>query len=287
MTITDLIASIKLKGAFPEDGYFSNPEYTSILNDQLKLDIIPLLMKLNEEYFLCSKDFTIAEGNVYRIPSRASGAKLRIVQYVDPSGGVQRLNRLHEEDRGSKRSGYYIKKNTIQLSEDISYGTLRLSYFARPGTLVPLTSCGIITSIDTSLNQVEVLAAPSSFINGAVVDLIQNNNPYDVLAMDAVIQGISGTTITFSELPQDLKVGDYIGLAEQSPVAQVPEELQPVLVQSALCACLSSKKDKAAEFELQKLQMMKESAINLLDPRVESNDNKIRPNGMLGHFRNR
>lgn len=289
MTTADLIISIKLKGAFPADNYFSPANYLSFLNDQLKLDIIPLLMKLNEEFFLADKDYTISNaGASYRIPKRAIGSKLRDVKLVDASGtSFRNLRRLFEEDRASSASGYYIKRNSIELSSDISSGTLRLTYFAAPNTLVETTSCGQITGIDTVLNQVEVNSAPSAFINGAAMDLVQNNNPYDVLSMDIPIVGISGTTITFGSLPEGLELGDWVTLASESPVANIPEELQPVLVQSALCACLSSKKDKAVEFETSKLMAMKEAAISLLDPRVESNDIKVRPNGFLSHFRNR
>lgn len=287
MNTSQLIASIKLKGSFPTDNFFSISDYLSILNDQLKLDIIPLLMRLNEDYFLADKDYPITAGATYRIPKRAIGSKLRDVKIIDVGGNYRNLPRLYEEDRASAQSGYYIKKNSVELSKDITAGTLRLSYFAAPNTLVSTTSCGQITSIESDLNQVTVASAPSTFINGASIDLIQNNNPYDVMSMDIPIVSISGTTITFSALPVGIEIGDWIALSGQSPVATIPEELQPVLVQSALCTCLTSKKDNSAQVEMQKLEMMKTSAITMLDPRVESPDTKIRPNGILNHFRNR
>lgn len=287
MNTSELIASINTKGTFPDDNFFSPAEFLSILNDQMKLDIIPLLMRLNEEYFEEYKDYTITAGSTYRIPTRAVGSKLRDVQYIDANGSFQNLSRLYEEDRPDAQSGYYIKRNTVELSDDFTSGTLRLCYFARPNTLVATTSCARITAIDTVLNQVTVSSVPSTMANGTLIDFIQNNNPYDVLTMDAAISNISGSTITFSTLPTDLAVGDWIAIAEQSPVPNVPDELHPVLVQSALCVCLSAKKDGAVDRELKKLELMKEVAINMLDPRVESNDSKIVSGGLFNHFRSR
>lgn len=285
MNTSELITSISVKGSFPDDNFFSTPQFLSILNDQMQVDIIPLLLRLNEEYFEERKDFTITEGSTYRIPRRAIGAQLRDVQVYDSNGNYQNLARLYEEDRASDLSGYYIKRNVIELTDDFTTGTLRLCYFAAPNTLVATTACAQITAIDTTLNQVTVSSVPSTFANGTSIDFIQNNNPFDVLTMDAAISNISGTTLTFSDLPDDLDEGDWIALATQSPVPNVPVELHPVLVQSALCVCLASKKDSAVDRETKKLEKMIDVAVNMLDPRVKSNDSKIVSSGLLSHFR--
>lgn len=253
----------------------------------MKVEITPMMLKLNEEYFLHHKDFTVTQGSTYRIPRRAVGSKLRDLKVIDASGNQQNLTRLFEEDRANSPSGYYIARNSIELSSDFTSGTLRMKFFARPSTLVLTTACAQITAIDTATNSVTVSSVPSTFANGTSVDIVQNYSPYDLLSIDDTISSISGTTITFSDLPDDLVVGDWICLATESPIPQVPDEMHPVLVQSALCKTLSSKKDKAYKDELDTLMRVKEDAINMLDPRVENSSNKIRSGKLLGYFSSR
>jgi len=246
-----------------------------------------MMLKLNEEFFLQSKDFTITQGGTYRIPRRAVGAKIRDLKKVDSSGNYSSIDRLFEEDRPKSQSGFYMLRNSVELSIDFSSGTLRMSYLARPNTLVATSACGQITSINTGTNQVVISSTPSTFATNTVVDLIQNNNPYDLLAMDSTLTAVSGTTLSFASLPTDLAVGDWVCLATESPVPMIPEEMHPVLIQSALVKCLSSKKDKVYDQEMITLDKVTADAINMLDPRVENNSMKLRSGGLFNHFAQR
>jgi hypothetical protein len=83
---------------------------------------------------------------------------------------------------------------------------------------------------------------PTTITTSTPVDFVQNDGPYDILEIDQTITNISGTTLTFAALPDDLAVGDWICLAGQSPVLIAPRELQPLLVQATLHKSLMSKK---------------------------------------------
>lgn len=288
MNTTELISALKIKGSFPtSDDLFSNSDFLVLLNMQMKAEIMPLLLSLSEDYFLLSKDYTITQGSTYRLPERAIGSKLRDVTYVDASGSIGGLPRLFEEDRRSNKSGYYLVRNSIELSSEYNQNTLRIKYFARPNDLVLVTDCAKITSIDTLNNQVTCSSVPTTFTTGVLCDFIQHKNPYDLIDYDYSIVGIAGTTITFSTLPTDLVVGNYVTLSNEAPVPMVPEELHPILVQSALVSCLSSKKDKALEFEVQRLEEMKQTAITILDPRVENDSLKFRSGKLIDYFSSR
>lgn len=291
-TTSDLITNIKLKGSFPTaSDLFSNSDFLSILNDEVLNTIVPIVSKVNEEYFLTYKNYSItANQEAYRIPKRAIASTLRDIQLIDSSGNVQSLMRLFEEDRTSTTSGpigYYIKSNQVLLSPvpTSSTGTLKLAYIRRPSKLVLPTSCAQITSIDTNNNQVIVASVPSTMTTNISIDFIQQDSPNDILDMDVLITGVSGTTVSFSSLPTDLAIGDYICLAGESCVPGCPEEMVPTLVQAALTVCLSSKKDKAAELEIQKLQQMKDSLIQLMSPRVKSSDVVVKSNSIINAFR--
>lgn len=285
MNTTELINTLKIKGSFPtSDDLFSPDDFLKLFNHQLKVDIVPLLIRLNEEFFLQYVDFSVSQGSSYRIPKRAIGAKIRDLKMVDANNNYTNIDRLFEEDRNSGKSGYYISRNSIELTPNYTSNTLRMKYFARPSTLVLTSSCAQVTSIDTNLNQVVVSGVPSTFTASTVVDFVQNNNPYDLLGMDYSISSVSGTTLTFSSLPSGLEIGDWICLATESPVPMIPEELQPVLIQSVLVSALSSKKDKALEVEMQVLIQNKQDAINMLEPRIENNSSKVRSGRLLSYF---
>lgn len=280
-TTTDLIASVKLQGSFPtSDSLFSNANFLSILNLEMQKEISPLLSKINEEFFLQTKSLpTIASKNLYRIPARAIGSGLRDVQLLSGTA-ITPLVRLYEEDRTSlsnNTQGYFLKGNQVELSPmpTNATDTLRLVYFRRPSKLVLPAACAQILSIDTALSQIVVSALPSTMTTGTLVDFSQSKSPYDILEMDYAIVSVSGTTLTFTSIPDDLAVNDYISLAGESCVPGIPEELIPILVQASLCTALSSKKDQSVELELQKLEQMKITVLSMLAPRVKSNDKKI------------
>jgi hypothetical protein len=288
MTAEELISALKIKGSFPTtNDLFSNADYLTLLNHQMKVEIIPIMMLLSEEYFLLYKDFTVTQGATYRIPSRAIGAKIRDLQYIDGSNNISSLARLFEEDRPYNNSGYYMLRNSVELSDGFTNGTLRMKYFGRTNELVLSTDCGQISSIDTQNNQVVVSSLPSTMTTGTLCDFVQHRNPYDLLSYDQAIVGISGTTITFSALPDDLEVGDYVCLAEESPVPMVPDEMHPILVQSALVSALASKKDSATDREEKNLERIKQDAIRMLDPRVENDSVSFKSGRLLGFFTTR
>lgn len=284
-TVDSIITEIKLAGGFPTDNYFTDAEILSIMNGEFSSQVIPLVMKLNEDFFLQNKDYTIASTNSYRLPPRNIGNKLRDIKLVVNNTYFD-LNRLFEEDRSSNLSGYYIVRNSIELSSDIVSGTLRMTYYLTPSELVLTTSCAKVLSID-STTQITVESLPSTIITGTVVDMVQANGPNDLLALNSSVVSASGTTLTFASLPTDLAIGDYICVAGQSPIPLVPEIMEPLLVQATLVSCLGSKKDKAVDYESKGLTNMKESLLEMLAPRVDSNDIKIRGQGILSYVRNR
>ena len=236
MNTTELISALKICGSFPtSNDLFSTSDFLVLMNMQLKSDITPMMLKLNEEFFLQTKDFSIVAGSTYRIPTRAIGAKMRDLSLVDAAGNVTSIARLFEEDRPNNNSGYYMLRNSIELSTDITDPTLRMKFFSRPNTLVTTASCGKVVSINSGANTVVVDAAPSTFSVTVLCDFVQNLNPYDLLGLDLALTSVSGTTLGFSALPSGLAVGDWVCLATESPVPMVPDEVHPLLIQSSPC----------------------------------------------------
>lgn len=287
MNTLELVSALKIKGSWPtSQDLFSNDDFLTLFNMRMQVEIVPMMLRLNEEFFLQSKTFPISKGTLYRIPKRAIGAKLRDLQMVDVNNNYTPISRLFEEDRKLNKSGYYMMRNGVVLTDDYVSNTLEMTFFARPNKLVDPSKCAQITAIVNGTD-VQVNAAPSTFTTGVLCDLVQNSNPYDLLNYDQAIVGLSGTTITFASLPQDLDVGDWVCLANEAPVPMVPDEVHPLLVQSALVSTLASKKDKALDYEQKELESMKEDLTNMLDPRVENASVKFRSGKLLNYFSSR
>lgn len=288
MNTTELITSLKIKGSFPTaNDLFSNSDFLALFNHQMKTEMIPVMLFLSEDYFLLTKSYNISQNGNYRLPSRSIGAKLRDLQVQDTGGNLIPLKRLFEEDRPANLTGYYIYRNSVQLANQFVSGTLLLKYYARPNTLVMPTACAQVLSWDDTAKTVTVSSVPDTFANGILCDFVQNKNPYDLLSYDNAIVGISGTTIEMTEIPEGLAVGDWLCLAEEAPVPMLPEEMHAVLVQSALVAALSAKKDKALDYESKTLERIKQDAIRMLDPRVENDSVSFRSGRLLNFFANR
>lgn len=132
-----------------------------------------------------------------------------------------------------------------------------------------------------------VTALPATISTSTPIDFVQSGGQCDLLDIDKTISSIAGTSLTFASLPDDLAVGDYICLAGQSPVPTIPLDLHPVLVQAVLCACLSSKKDKAIEIEAPKLRKLIETMEEMLQPRVDNGSIFLSGQGLLSAIRNR
>ncbi len=285
MTSEEIIASVLLRSGFPTDNYFSNAEMLTIMNDETKLVINPLIMKLQEEFLLQTKDYTIVSGSSYRLPKRALGGKLRDVKIFDGTN-YQNLNRLFEEDRASNPVGYYLNRNSLELSGEFTAQTLRVTYYLAPSQLVLSSAVAVIASID-SATQVTVTALPTTISTNTQIDFVQSSGQYDLLAIDQTVSGVAGTSLTFASLPDGLAVGDHVCVAGQSAVPTIPVDLHPLLVQATLCTCLSSKKDKAIEIQGPKLKKLIETMEEMLQPRVDNGSIYLTGQGLLSAIRNR
>src|SRR5690606_8653031 len=96
----------------------------------------------------------------------------------------------------------------------------------------------------------------------------------ECLGIDQTITGISGTTIEFSSLPDELAVGDYVCLAGESPVPQIPVEFHALLAQEVVVKVLEAlgKSTKDAKDDLKTL---KENLPNLITPRVQGESRRV------------
>lgn len=124
------------------------------------------------------------------------------------------------------------------------------------------------------------------YTNGALIDFLQTNPGHRTYAIDVTIptNGISGTTINFSlsSVPDNLIIGDYICLANECIIPQIPPDLHQQLAQRAATMIMAAMGDQAGQqASMVKVQEMEKKSISLLDARVEGSPLKIAPKNSI------
>lgn len=264
----------------------------NIANREMRGKLLSDVMALREEFFVLKQEYSITTASAaYRIPSRAVGAKLRDVVYVNSSGSALGLPRLRPEDVTEQyRFGFYLQGNSIVLRSEDSTGTLRISYFARPGKLVKVAFTGIVESINTTTKAVTLTADKSAVFGTAgasvTVDVQEAGSPFEYVAVGQAVTATVASTksvLTFASLPSNLSVGDSIALEDTSNYVQLPEEAANVLTYRTAAKSLEAIGDgEGSKRLLESAKEMEESMRILLTPRVDGRPQKISNKKLLG-----
>lgn len=127
------------------------------------------------------------------------------------------------------------------------------------------------------------------YVSGATVDFLQTNPGHRTYTIDVVIpnNGISDTIISFNidDVPTNIKIGDYICLANECIIPQIPPDLHNQLAERAAAMVLAAMGDQAGvQNTMAKIQEMEKKQISLLDARVEGSPLKIAPKRSLLRF---
>lgn len=280
---------------------FQESDIVDFLNMELQSTIVPLLISVNEEYFVFSQDNTVTANTTYlEIPSDAVGMKIRDAYWVDDSSGqffsMPRLTPEQIAGAGSFGSGvsgyggYYLQQNKLMLyPKSQGPGTIRINYFKRPNNLCLIEDSGEIVSINVGANTVELDNVPADWTVGTVVDFINENQPFTSAVTGATIVNIVGSDVEFSSsVIADLSVGMWAADTGTSPFPQyVPVESMDFLVQLAAMRCLEALGDKAGWTNAAvKAGEMEANLLTLVSPRVVGQPKKVvSGNGIIGAIR--
>jgi hypothetical protein len=172
---------------------------------------------------------------------------------------------------------------TIQASQDVETSNTS-------GFLIP-TNTQIISfdQVPSTYQDPITFVTEPLYVNGATVDFLQTNPGHRTYAIDIPIplNGISGTSISFAltSVPTTIIVGDYICLANECIIPQIPPDLHQQLAQRAATMIMAAMGDQAGQqASMAKVQEMEKKAISLLDARVEGSPLKIAPKKSLLRF---
>ena len=255
----------------------STADFLAIATEEMQTYVWDVLTGVREEYAVTDYDVALTAGtSTYALPPRASGGALRNVMLADGAGNylpVLRVSPEHYRDVTNGRTGgYYFKDDSVVLVPTPSSGTLRLQYFRRPNKLVTVAECAVVASINVGRTVITTAGSvPASFVTGVVLDVVDQTPAFRTLGMDLATTGtVSGTTITLSAaLPVSVAAGDYVCLAGESPIPQVPVELHPLLAQRVVVKSLEALGDQKMVVADGICERMRKTAISLLSPRSQ------------------
>jgi hypothetical protein len=265
----------------------------AIANREMRGKLLSDVMALREEFFVFKTDFTITQASAsYRIPSRAIGAKLRDVVYVDGSNNVKPIPRLPPEDVIDQyRYGFYIQNNSVVLRSEDNTGVLRMSYFARPGKLVIQNRVATITVISSSTNITvtgdngHLHPANPSPPNTLNFDIQKSTSPFEYVAVGKAASHPSAHVFSFAAgVPSGTSVGDTLELEDETNFVQLPEEAANVLVYRTAAKVLEAIGDESGLRRLSgSAKEMEQAMTILLSPRVDGKGQKVVNKTLFGN----
>jgi len=287
-----LIENLKERGAIAAGSGLNDSKLLGALTKQLRNYIPAFLKGLREEYLIATLSIAVTSATV-PAPARAVGAALRTVKWTGTDGAIRQLPRIEPERRAdyaltdSQPQAYYFQGNNLILVPAVASGTLVLAYQQRGGKLVLPTACGLIAGIATngSTTTLTFDSLPNSFTSGSLYDLVSSAGNFTALALDLSVNSKDATTIVYNGTPQvGLAIGDYVCLAGETCIAQIPIELHDLLAQATAYQLASSTGSARVGAIAQALKELREQLTIILSPRSDGSARPIVNRSSLGRW---
>src|ERR1019366_3962029 len=165
MTSNDLIESVKRKISFPVSQVtFTNNDILAFANEEMFIAQVPSVLLYHEEYFVTYKVTPLQTNlNIYPIPNRATGMKLRDLFWQDQNGNLFEMTRIDIHDKaffqmngGSNQAihTFYIQGNDVVLTPGVvnsPTGSLVFVFFLLQHQLVKNDRAALISSFGQNI----------------------------------------------------------------------------------------------------------------------------------------
>jgi hypothetical protein len=264
---SEILLNARDRGMIPNtDEALNDTRLRRILNDELQGYLVPLILGVREDFFVTQTTYALAAGAAsVRLPNAAVAGGVRLVVWVAEDGGETPLERVAFERFGLE--GFTLQGNNLIFTSALTEArTLRISYERRPNRVVDDAAARALTAKTTTT--LTVASVPATFTASVAYDFVAATPGFECFSVDATPSGLATTTFTFASLPSGLAVGDYLCLAGESPVPQVPAELHPLLAQRIAYVALRGLGDAKAEAARVQADEMRAGALTMLTPRA-------------------
>lgn len=289
-TTTELLADIRRKGHIPTSQTpFLDADLLALADSELQTGILRQILSVKENYYLTYADYAVTSDNTYTIPTRAIGQALANVEIISGTSIYQcaRTERRSQFATDSSPCGtyaFYLQGNSVVLLPSPGTGTIRLWYYQRPNVLVVVADAAQVSSIASPV--VTCVSLPTTFSTNNACDFIKDQPGFDWISIDKTPTIVSSPALTFSSVSSSLAAGDWVALAGQTPVPQIPVEFRPLLAQRVVVKYYeiqgyNDKMDRAQK----KLEAMEKDVFMLINPRVaEAPKRLVADSGVIGGY---
>lgn len=287
-----LVDSVRRRGAIPNTTATGvvDQEIVEMGTEVIHEWILPLVMKVREEFFVHSTDYLFEDGDdTIAIPTRAIGGKIRDIAGVTTNNGTFDIPRIEIGDTHSPISwsgnwgsntynpiGHYFMDTNIKFFPAVTNGSqvIRVFYFRRPNDLALTNLGGQVTSINTGTNEVSLNAVPSTWTVGTNVDVIEHIPHFKTIYDSTSIVAINGFDIELDDVT-GISVGDYVYSEGYSPIPQIPYELHRLLERGVVARMLQSQSDPQWKDEYNLFNTAMKEALILITPRNDGSLKKV------------
>ena len=277
-----LITQLKIDSFYPPG--LQDSDFLDFLNRALQKKVFTLIREAAEGYFLKYIDQTY-NSNGLLVPARAGFGQLKEIK--GSSGTISNVSQLYDiprleigEMEQYRGMGFWMEGDRLMIVPQNFTGVIRMYYFHRPSEMVQEAECAKISSIDTTNKKVTVSNVPTGITTATLADFVQGKPPFSPLGIDLTITDITSSTYTLSAaLPNGLAVGDYLCLAQESPVPMIPFEAFDLLIYEA--ANMLVKDPGHKQLVMADLAPERKRVLKVLQPRVDAAPHILGPTGII------
>lgn len=296
LTGDSMINSVRKRTMCPDDtATFTDSDILDIVDEELNVQVIDKLLTLHGENLTIVEDVPKNSDGAYDIPYRAVGNKLRDLSLVSGTSVYElaqiSIGELPDYMDGDSTLNYldkfYVQNNKIHLVDpNRGYETLRIRYYLRPSFLTKVDQAGVISAVVyddvASTVTITMSSVGKNFTDNVKYDIIGHKSPNKIKTFDkeaiSLTTGTTGTIVFSSDGINGIEVGDYVAIAEETPVPNIPTEMHPLLAQAAAVNILESLGDTEALANADRRMTKMVTAVqSLIDDRVELAPKKIKP----------
>jgi hypothetical protein len=272
ITSDDLIESVTRGASIPiYQPRFSREAILALADEEIGSRIVPLIKSLRQDYFLFQQSqTTVANQSNYQIPHRAIGGTVLDLTYDSHSLKHINPSQATLAASGDPHSFFFLQDSVVLYPTPSSAKTLLFTYELAPGKLVETSACAQASA--KSSTSITSSSIPSSFLANIEVDFIKGNGQCASLSLESQVSNVSSTTVDFAAdiIPSSFEVGDWVCLAGESCVLQIPKETRPLLalaVQARIFEAIGD--ENMIQLTDRKLKEKLEQVKSVLTPRIK------------------
>lgn len=279
-TTAAIIQLAGIQGGVPAiQELYKASEQLLLLDAIMKQRVVPMIMRYRKHHFLTTYDQTTTSSRSYVIHPEAMDLGLYNVTMVNSAGEEYPLLPVDLDQEIAKRSrpfdsvalagdpwGYYVRGDLLYLWPSVTAGlTLREHYYRRPNrfcrsaaytytdpSLSEAAEAVQVVSVNTGTGAITCTTSsvPSTITTSTPVDVIKGTPGFGIK-----IEALTPTAVTTSVVTlggagpialvaaAGIVAGDWLCLAGDSPVIQLPVEAHGILAQELTCKLLEGIED--------------------------------------------